>query len=349
VFQLIANFLAAIYGLVNNYAIAIALLTLAIMVVVTPLTLKSTKSMLEMQRIQPEMKKLQAQYKNDRQKLNEEMMALYREHKINPLGGCLPLLLQAPVFIIMYRVLRGLTQKCSTGIGGEVAKALGVPANKLSCTPGTIHPGYIKSTSKLFQHLNGQKQMLSFGLDLAKPAAKVIGESLVKGLPYLALVLIVAATSYYQQKQISARASNQAVNPQQQMILRVMPAFFGLISLTFPSGLIVYFLVQNLFRIGQNAYITRKFYAEPPPDADDDGRSPAVIDVPDKPKPSSGPKGGGSASPKRPTPPRPAPKGRVTPPKPAPGNRPTPRPSRPSPSGDRPSPRPGTRPAPKKK
>jgi YidC/Oxa1 family membrane protein insertase len=346
VFQLIANFLAAIYGLVNNYAIAIALLTIAIMIVVTPLTLKSTKSMLEMQRIQPEMKRLQAQYKNDRQKLNEEMMALYREHKINPLGGCLPILLQAPVFIIMYRVLRGLTRLCNTGVGGEVAHALGV--TKLSCTPGTIHPGYIKQSSKLFTSLDGKKEMLSFGLDLAKPALKVIGESFVRGLPYLALVLLVAVSSYYQQRQISARGTNQPVNPQQQMILRVMPALFGIISLTFPSGLIVYFLVQNIFRIGQNAYITRKFYAEPPPSEGEGGRPPKVVDVPDKPKPT-GPKGGNGAAPKRPTPPRPAPKGRVTPPKPASGSRPSPRPKRPEQHGDRPAPRPGGRPAPKKK
>ena len=72
-----------------DYAAAIALLTLSIMVLLTPLTLKSTKSMLEMQRLQPEVKRLQQQHKGDRQKLNEEMMALYKEHKINPLGGCL--------------------------------------------------------------------------------------------------------------------------------------------------------------------------------------------------------------------------------------------------------------------
>jgi len=354
VFQLIANFLAFLYGLVNNYAIAIALITLIIMILITPLTLKSTKSMLEMQRVQPEMKKLQAQYKNDRQKLNEEMMALYREHKINPLGGCLPLVLQMPVFIVMYRVLRGVTQHCNLGVAGEVAKTLGVKAGDLSCQPGTIHPGYIKHTSKLFLSLDGKKEMLSFGLDLSKPALKVIGESLTRGIPYLALVLVVAATSYYQQKQISARTTTQAVNPQQQMILKLMPAFFGVISLTFPSGLIIYFLVQNIFRIGQNAYITRKFYADIP-DGGEDDKPVKVLDAPDKPKPSG--KNGGSSSAKstkRPTPPapstpRPAPRGRVTPPKSAGTTRPTPRPKRPDTDGDRPTPRPGVRPTPKKK
>ena len=357
-FQLIANFLAYLYGLVNNYAIAIALITLIIMIAITPLTLKSTKSMLEMQRVQPEMKKLQAQYKNDRQKLNEEMMALYREHKINPLGGCIPLILQMPVFIVMYRVLRGVSQHCNLGVAGEVAKALGVKASALSCQPGTIHPGYIQHSSKFFTSLDGKKEMLSFGLDLAKPALKVIGESLTRGLPYLALVLVVAGTSYYQQKQISARTTTQQINPQQQMILKLMPAFFGVISLTFPSGLIVYFLVQNLFRIGQNAYITRKFYAETHDgsDVDDKPAKPVkVVDSPDKAKPS-GKSGAAGATAKRPTAPkpkpapaaRPTPSGRVTPPKAA-TTRPAPRPKRPDTASDRPTPRPGARPTPKKK
>ena len=98
--------LAWFYALTHNYAIAIALLTLCVMVLLTPLTLKGTKCMLQMQQLQPEMKRLQAEHKGDRQKLNEEMMALYKENNINPLSGCLPLLLQAPVFFILYRVLR---------------------------------------------------------------------------------------------------------------------------------------------------------------------------------------------------------------------------------------------------
>ena len=92
--------------LVPNYAIAIALLTLAVMIVLTPLTLKGTRSMMIMQALQPEMKKIQAQYKDDRQKLNEELLKFYKENNINPLGGCLPLLIQLPVFLILYRVDR---------------------------------------------------------------------------------------------------------------------------------------------------------------------------------------------------------------------------------------------------
>jgi len=104
-----AQALSFFYSLVPNYGIAIAMLTLAVMIVLTPLTLKGTRSMMIMQSLQPEMKKLQAQYKDDRQKLNEEMLKFYRENNINPLGGCLPLLIQLPVFLILYRVIAGLT------------------------------------------------------------------------------------------------------------------------------------------------------------------------------------------------------------------------------------------------
>src|SRR5438067_2183457 len=103
-----ASLLAFFYQLVPNYGIAIALLTVAVMLVLTPFTIKSTRSMLAMQRLQPELKRLQAQHKNDRQALNEAMMAFYKEHNVNPLSGCLPMLLQMPVFFGLYEAIRGL-------------------------------------------------------------------------------------------------------------------------------------------------------------------------------------------------------------------------------------------------
>ena len=108
VFDLPSRLLAWFYSLTHSYAAAIALMAVVVMVITAPLTLKSTKGMLEMQRLAPEMRKLQAQYRNDRTKLNEEMMKLYQEHKVNPLSSCLPLLAQMPVFIIMFRILYGL-------------------------------------------------------------------------------------------------------------------------------------------------------------------------------------------------------------------------------------------------
>lgn len=98
--------LSGIYDLIPSYGLAIILLTVLVRVVLIPLTVKQIRSMSAMQRIQPELKRLQQKHKGDRQKMNEELMKLYREHGVNPLGGCFPLLMQAPVFIALYSVLR---------------------------------------------------------------------------------------------------------------------------------------------------------------------------------------------------------------------------------------------------
>src|SRR3954465_13003344 len=122
----LASLLAFFYSLVPSYMAAIVLLTLAIMLLLTPLTVKSTRSMLAMQRLQPEIKRLQQQHKNDRQALNEAMMAFYKAHNVNPVGGCLPMLLQMPVFFGLYEAIRGLTHNPPRGLShsSELFKAL---------------------------------------------------------------------------------------------------------------------------------------------------------------------------------------------------------------------------------
>jgi len=103
IFVLFANILAYIYGVVPNYGVAIILLTIFIMALFTPLTVKSTKSMLAMQAIAPEAKKLQQKYKGpeNREQLNRELMALYKEHGVSPVGGCLPMFIQMPFLIVL--------------------------------------------------------------------------------------------------------------------------------------------------------------------------------------------------------------------------------------------------------
>jgi YidC/Oxa1 family membrane protein insertase len=273
--QGVAWLLSLLYGYTHSYAVSIAIVTAIMMMALLPLTLKSTKSMLEMQKVQPLVKQIQQDFKNDVAGRNEAMMALYKEHKINPAGGCLPMLLQMPFFMTMWRVLFGLTRECGAdGLNNGVA-----------CTPKTFIPKYLDQSSELYNSLLAKKQMLSVGLDLSEKAYRVIQDNVVRGLPYLALVIIVGLLSYYQQRQMTARQSASAVNPQQQMIMNLMPIFFGFISLTFASGLIIYFLVQNLFRIAQNAYITRKFYG----DSDAGGEQDAP-EAPRKPK-LKGPQG----------------------------------------------------------
>ncbi len=238
-FEIIAKALSFFYELVPNYAIAVGLLTLAVMIVTTPFTLKGTRSMIQMQRVQPEMRRLQIKYKDDRQKLNEELMAFYKEHKINPLGGCLPLILQMPIFLILFRVVRGLVRH-----GAD----------------GKFNPQYLDHSSKLFQALHGSDKMMSFGIDLAQSASSALKVSFTHGLPQLVLVAIVAVTSYYQQKQIQGRNTNMEIPPQQQMLMKLMPAMFVVFAFIEPSALVVYFVVSNAYRILMQAYITRTLY-----------------------------------------------------------------------------------------
>lgn len=237
-FEIIAKTLSVFYDLIPNYAIAIAMLTLVVMVITTPFTLKGTRSMIQMQRLQPEMRRLQIKHKDDRQKLNEELMAFYKENQLNPLGGCLPLLLQAPIFMILYNVIRGLT----------------------TLEDGRFVPKYLDEGSALYRALHGTDEMMAFGVDLAESASKSLGEGFIHGLPHVVLVAVVAVTSYYQQRQIQGRNPDAEIPPQQKMLMRLMPAMFVVFAFVAPSALVIYFVTSNLYRIGMQHYITRTLY-----------------------------------------------------------------------------------------
>src|SRR4029450_7197730 len=114
-FDALAGLMAWYYSLWHSFGGCIILLTLTVMIVLTPLTLRGTRSMLRMQRLQPEMKRIQKEFKDDRQRLNEELLGFYKRNQINPLSSCLPLLIQMPVFIVLYRVLRGITNSGPEG------------------------------------------------------------------------------------------------------------------------------------------------------------------------------------------------------------------------------------------
>jgi YidC/Oxa1 family membrane protein insertase len=240
-FRAAAWLIDTFYAWVNNYAIAIGLVAVAIMLLITPLTLKSTKGMLEMQRLQPEMKKLQNQYKGDRQKLNEEMMKLYQEHKVNPLASCLPLLAQMPVFIIMFQVLNGLGR-----IGAD----------------GTFDPKHIATDSALYKSLDKTSEMLSFGLDLAISPADAMGDDFVRGIPYALLIIGLGGLFFIQQRMVASRTASPTMSPTQAKIMQYLPVAFALFQVFLPTGLVVYYGVQAIVRIIQQGYITRRFYGE---------------------------------------------------------------------------------------
>lgn len=263
-FDLLANLLSWFYDFWPSYGMSITLLTLLIMVILTPLTLKQTRSMIKIQHVQPELKKIQNKYKNDKERMNKEVMAFYTANNVNPLSGCLPLFVQAPVFLVLYNVIRGLTRRISNigehagWIAGRFNQEISVPPDRLE----VFYPDYIDHQSALFNDLSQEKEMVSWGVDLARSASDALSDGFVTSVPYFILILLVFASSWYQQKQIRGRNQQAAISPQQQMIFKVMPFFLPVISFSFDAALVVYFVISNLYRIIQQGYITRKFYGE---------------------------------------------------------------------------------------
>ena len=231
--------LAFLYSVVPNYGFAIIGLTVLVRLALFPLTAKQARSMQKMQLIQPELKKLQAQYKNDRQKLNEEIMKFYKENKVNPMAGCLPLVLQMPIFFALYQVLISPQKRLPTDSSLYQAFCGDLPVSQCKDPKG-----------------------LSFlGMDLGEAAAKVSG-GFVDALPYFLLIALVVVTGYLQFKQTQSRQTSQA-NPQMAMMGKIFPVMFAFISYSLPSGVVLYFLVSNAWQIGQQALIFRTMPAPP--------------------------------------------------------------------------------------
>ena len=270
-FDLVTAVLAWFYSLYPNYGVAIALLTLTAVVAVTPLTLKMTRNMLQMQQHMPELKKLQSQYKGDRQAMNEATAAFYKEHRLNPVGCVLPMLVQGPIFLVMYRVVDGLTRRTTeigTQVGftsrryaegafGEVPEYATTPVSRGELA---FDPDFLARDTELYETLSGDVEMVTLGVDLSRSASSAISESIVTALPYFLMILVVLATSLYQQRQIQGRQSQAAMPPQQQMMMKLIPYMLPVFSYVMPAAVVTYFIVSNLVRIAQQAYITRSFY-----------------------------------------------------------------------------------------
>ncbi len=229
----LASLLSFFYDIVPDYSAAIALLTLTVMLVLLPLTLKGTRSMIAMQQIAPDIKRLQDKHKNDRQKLNEEVMALYRDNKINPVSGCLPLLVQIPVFWVLYSAIHGLTHHSGSG---------------------AYEPQYLDSGSLLYHDLKeAGGKMVSLGVDLSNTAIGTHA-SFWAAVPFFAMIAIMVGAQYYQMWQISSRAVAANDTPQaaqMRKIQKVFPPVFGVFSLGFPAALVLYWTISSLFRVAQ--------------------------------------------------------------------------------------------------
>ena len=254
-----ASLLSWFFGLTGSYVIAIACMAVIVMAITTPLTLKSTKGMLEMQKIAPEMRKLQNEYRNDRQKLNEEMMKLYQEHKVNPMASCLPIVAQMPIFIVMFRILRGLTytpRGQAEPIALATLSALGVE----NPDPGFI-PRYLSTDSAIYEDLYDATEIPELGLDLGLSPFEAITDNPATGIFYAMLVVLLGALYFAQQRMVAARATmSPTMSPTQQKVMQYLPVAFAVFQVFFLTALVVYYIFQTLLRILQQYYITRRFY-----------------------------------------------------------------------------------------
>ena len=197
--------LAVFYSVIPNLGVDIIILTCVVMAVLLPLTAKQTRSMIAMQRVQPEIKKIQQQYKDDRQKQNEELMKFYQENNVNPLSGCLPLIIQMPVLFSLFRVLRTIQDHIpTTGNFNRLFTDL-CPnaASAAACNP-------VAADVPHSLHFLGMNLLVS-PADSGSVTSSFIGR-----LPYFIAVAIVVATGWYQMWQTQARqkrlGSNQS-NP----------------------------------------------------------------------------------------------------------------------------------------
>ncbi len=243
--SLIGGILAFFYQIIPNYGIAIILLTLAISLVLFPMTLKQTRSMKAMQEIQPEVKRLQKELKGDREELNKRLMELYQERGVNPAAGCLPLVIQMPIWFALFSVLRG-----GSGIPADSALAAAVDPAREAINAG------VSLADPVFDAV----RFLGMNL-MASPSRAVSEQGLIAAIPYLILVLVIVAAGYYQQVQTTRTRDDKGQQSQaaqsMQSAMKIMPVFFGFISWTLPAGLGLYFATSNIFRIGQQALILR--------------------------------------------------------------------------------------------
>ena len=287
IFAFFGFLLAFFYSLIPNYAVAIVLLTVVIMGALTPFTIKSTKSMMSMQKLQPEIKKMQAKYKGpeNRQMLNDELMKLYREAGVNPLGGCLPLLLQAPFLFILYSVIKGLS------------------FTKLVKGAIVAEPRYIPHSSKMYENLvHSGGQIKVFGMDLSLKSFSSHG-SFVAAIPFFVFVAVAVGLQYFQMAQMNNRnkKTGQAMPSQQQAMQRFLPIVFAYFYLVIPAAVVLYMIVSTLIRIITQDLMFRTGVSNPTksgverilpsvakkPDTDDKGIEPPAKPSTLKPQPRS--------------------------------------------------------------
>jgi YidC/Oxa1 family membrane protein insertase len=215
-----------------SWGLSIIFLTFVIRLIILPLTFRQVRSMQALQRLQPEIKKLQARYKDDKQRLNQEMMKFYQEHKVNPLSSCLPVLLQLPFFLSLFYMLR---HDLRVDICGDALKAAGKSVTSTPCGSNAL--AGVHGEGFLFIH------------DITD---KATGAALI--------VLIVL---YVGSQLVSGLITTFTADRSQRIMMLALPFVFVTFIINFQAGLIVYWVTTNFWTIGQQLFIKRFL---PPPE-----------------------------------------------------------------------------------
>jgi YidC/Oxa1 family membrane protein insertase len=234
-YHAMAWIMAGCFTLVPNYAVAITLLTLIVMALSAPLTIRSVRSGLAMQRLQPELRKLRQKHKGNPAQLSQATLELYRRKGVNPFGSFVPALLQIPVFIVLYGVIRGLTHTID---GGRAAAPLYLDPTSHLARALAAHPG----------------QMRAFGINLVPSVLSVHG-ALFGALPFILLVVAAVGLQYLQARQMNKGVTTPAASSSP--LLRWLPVIFGVVYLGLPAALMIYVVVSSACRLGIQAIAMR--------------------------------------------------------------------------------------------
>ncbi|MET7742715.1 membrane protein insertase YidC [Streptomyces sp. NPDC005385] len=219
------------------WGLSIVSLVILIRICLIPLFVKQIKATRAMQTLQPEMKKIQERYKNDKQRQSEEMMKLYKESGTNPLSSCLPILAQSPFFFALYHVLNGI----ATG------KTIGVIDDQLLASARQAH-------------IFGAPLAAKFTDSADKVAA--LGATITDVRVVTAIMIVLMSGSqFYTQRQLMTKNVDTTVKTpfmqQQKMLMYVFPVMFAVFGINFPVGVLVYWLTTNVWTMGQQMYVIR--------------------------------------------------------------------------------------------
>jgi YidC/Oxa1 family membrane protein insertase len=245
-----------------SWALSIVLLTVAMRLLLFPLFVKQIRNQRAMQTLQPKMKELQAKYKNDKERLNQEMMALWREHGTNPLAGCLPLLVQIPIFFALFQVLNHIKPDGDVPPGTDCT----VVANYGSCF--SSHYGIDTTTVGHFANAKIFDTPISAAINSSTEALQHLAANATstKVLGWI-LVVLMAASTFWTQRQMLARSKASGVQQSDQMqqtqkiLLYVLPLTFFIFGYRFPIGVLLYWLTTNLWSMGQQHFVIARMDA----------------------------------------------------------------------------------------